>query len=353
VFPLGVTTITYTATDGATNIATATQTVTVIDTTPPSITAPADVMAEATSPAGATVNYAPCVATDNAGTPTINYSATSGSKFALGSTTVTCTATDAANNTASAIFKVTVVDTTAPTITGARAPAANGAGWNNTSVVVTFTCADSGSGIASCTSPVTLSAEGAAQSATGTATDRASNSTSTTVSGISIDRTKPVITYAGNAGAYTIDQTVVIVCHVSDALSGLATSTCPSLNQPAYTLPLGVNTLTASATDVAGNTVTVTATFTIRATPTSLCALTKQFVQSSAKYQALPSGLRPQIDQRATAACAQLALIAPQLTPTQKAALIATYKLAVDGLVLLGYLTPAQGTILKGLADTL
>ena len=85
----------------------------------------------------------------------------------------------------------------------------------------------------------------------------------------------------------------------------------------------------------------------------ALCTLTKQFVQSSAKYLSGPAGLRTQIDQRVTTACASLALITPQLTPTQKAAAIAAYKLAVDGLAALGYLSPSQAATLKGLADTL
>ena len=68
---------------------------------------------------------------------------------------------------------------------------------------------------------------------------------------------------------------------------------------------------------------------------------------------ALPAPLRAQIDVLASDACAKLALIHPPLTPAQKAALISAYKRAVDDLVALGYLTPAQGTTLKGLADTL
>ena len=107
----------------------------------------------------------------------------------------------------------------------------------------------------------------AALSATGTATDNAGNSTSVTVSGIKIDKTKPVITYTGNAGAYTVDQTVVITCHATDALSGLASDTCTGVNAPAYTLASGSHTLTATATDIAGNAANGSTTFTIGTTP--------------------------------------------------------------------------------------
>ena len=64
-------------------------------------------------------------------------------------------------------------------------------GWTNQPVIVTFACADGGSGVASSTSPVTLTAEGANQSASGNCTDAAGNSSSATFSGINIDRTAP------------------------------------------------------------------------------------------------------------------------------------------------------------------
>src|SRR5207248_3170169 len=57
-------------------------------------------------------------ATDNCtANPGIVCSPASGSTFAYGMTTVTCTATDGAGNTNACTFVVTVVDTTAPSIT--------------------------------------------------------------------------------------------------------------------------------------------------------------------------------------------------------------------------------------------
>ncbi|WP_166288274.1 HYR domain-containing protein, partial [Candidatus Nitrosotalea sp. FS] len=55
VFPLGKTTITWTATDQSGNSATATQIVNIVDTTPPKISPPAAVTFEATSLAQNTV----------------------------------------------------------------------------------------------------------------------------------------------------------------------------------------------------------------------------------------------------------------------------------------------------------
>ena len=79
------------------------------DTTPPTITPPADVTVDATSSSGAVVNYPAATATDDVGV-TVGPTCTpaSGSTFSIGSTTVTCTAEDAAGNVGSATFTVTV-----------------------------------------------------------------------------------------------------------------------------------------------------------------------------------------------------------------------------------------------------
>jgi uncharacterized repeat protein (TIGR01451 family) len=109
-----VITRTYTATDGAGNSASDSQTITVIDNTPPVITTPANITvylplnSTATSMA---VNYPnPATAIDNcAGSVSISYSPASGSTFSVGTTTVTVTATDDHGNSATATFTVTVL----------------------------------------------------------------------------------------------------------------------------------------------------------------------------------------------------------------------------------------------------
>ena len=83
-----------------------------IDTTPPTVTVPANITAEATSGSGAVVTYSGQSASDLVdGVLPATCTPPSGSAFGLGSTTVTCTATDAAGNTGSASFTVTVQDT--------------------------------------------------------------------------------------------------------------------------------------------------------------------------------------------------------------------------------------------------
>ena len=81
------------------------------DTTSPVVTPPSDITAEATSSAGATVNYPPATATDDVGvTSGPTCTPASGSTFAIGDTVVTCTAQDAAGNVGSASFSVTVIN---------------------------------------------------------------------------------------------------------------------------------------------------------------------------------------------------------------------------------------------------
>jgi len=116
-FPLGLTTVTCTATDSADNTATGTFTVTVVDTQPPSITVPANitVSADPGQPI-AVVNYPSPTFADNAPGVTVVCSPPSGSAFSIGTTTVTCAAIDVAGNTATASFTVTVVDTQPPSL---------------------------------------------------------------------------------------------------------------------------------------------------------------------------------------------------------------------------------------------
>ncbi len=118
-FPLGPTVVTWTATDASGNSASATQLVTVQDTTPPIIFVPADVAFEASGPTGAVVTFPSPVVTDLVDpSPSLICSPASGSIFALGDTTVMCTATDFSLNSTTAAFTVSVVDTTAPALSG-------------------------------------------------------------------------------------------------------------------------------------------------------------------------------------------------------------------------------------------
>ena len=107
-FSLGATTVTCTATDALGNTGSVVSTVTVVDTTLPILSLPADIIADATSPSGASLTFS-ATATDLAdSSPVVACSPPSGSTFALGATPVSCSATDSSGNVASGIFTVTV-----------------------------------------------------------------------------------------------------------------------------------------------------------------------------------------------------------------------------------------------------
>jgi hypothetical protein len=116
-FPLGETTVNCSATDEAGNTSNGSFKIVVQDTTGPTVTAPDDQTAEATGPSGAAVSYTGESASDLVDGPMVpTCSPASGSTFALGATTVTCSATDNAGNTGNDTFTVTVNDTTGPVL---------------------------------------------------------------------------------------------------------------------------------------------------------------------------------------------------------------------------------------------
>jgi len=244
------------------------------------------------------------------------------------------------------------VDTKRPVITGSRLPAPNGAGWNNTAVVVSFACTDpGGSGVSSLTAPITIEADGAGQTATGTCTDNAGNSASATVGGIDVDRTAPIVTYSGNAGTYSIDQVVSITCAALDALSGVVSSTCAGVNASAMSLGLGPHTLSATATDRAGNTGAGSTTFTVVATPEALCRLTRQLVRSSVRYQTGSRADRAVAEGLTTSACIMLHVFSEQRSERRER--VRAYKLLVSTLESRTYLSATQAATLKSYADML
>ena len=168
-------------------------------------------------------------------------------------------AVDAAGNVSTASNKaanfVGSTDITPPTITASVSPAPNAAGWSRTAETVTFTCSDSGSGIAGpCPAPVGVSADGST-TVTQTVADRAGNTASATAV-VQIDQTAPSISTTvsppPNASGWSsaASETVTFLC--SDSGSGLAT-TCPA---PVTVSAEGSTPVSGSVTDLAGNTAT-------------------------------------------------------------------------------------------------
>ncbi len=125
-FKIGITTVTYTATDAKNNRSTCVFTVTVTNPCSNDVAAPVFANCPAnivltTSDTAAIATWTPPTATDNCTTPLVSSTYNSGTSFKIGTTTVTYTATDAKNNRSTCVFTVTVTnpcanDTVAPVI---------------------------------------------------------------------------------------------------------------------------------------------------------------------------------------------------------------------------------------------
>lgn len=279
-YPVGMTTVTWTATDSLNRTASCNQVVTITgtDTTPPTVTAPPDVT-DTTGAAGAACGK--IVGETELGTPTaedncstVNVTRTGvplGNFFHVGTTTITYTAKDGAGNTATATQKVTITENTPPIIKApadasyvclSDVPAANpsqatrGDVFDENGVLLPPAPPSDNCGIPVVTVSETTSGAGSAASPriilrTFTATDVSGNSASDTQTITVIDDIPPTITLNGASS-------VTVECHTSftdpgasasDNCAGAAVTVSGSvdINTP------GTYTLSYKATDAAGN----------------------------------------------------------------------------------------------------
>jgi uncharacterized repeat protein (TIGR01451 family) len=272
-FPVGTTTIVWTATDASGNTTTANQNVTVIDDRPPTITAPADVTAY-TGPGRTT-----CDANVDPGTPstTDNCAVTvtrspSGNTFAIGTTTITWTVTDASGNTATDTQDVTVIDNTAPTVT---APADSSASADASCQAAVPNYVAGTTATDNCDSNVTVTQSPAAGTMVGlgphtvtvTATDHANNSSSDTVIFTVNDTTAPVITCPANIVVYLPVNSSAVSMAVSypavTATDNCSTPTITTSKASGSVFLVGPTTVNATATDAAGNSSSCSFTVTV------------------------------------------------------------------------------------------
>jgi hypothetical protein len=111
-FAIGTTTVNCTASDAATppDVTTGSFSVTVNDTDLGLTNMPANMPVNATSPQGATVTYTPpTVVDEDSPLPPVNCTPASGSTFAIGTTTVTCTVSDSGDTPSSVSQSFTVM----------------------------------------------------------------------------------------------------------------------------------------------------------------------------------------------------------------------------------------------------
>lgn len=87
------------------------------DQVPPEISMPEDITAEATGPEGCVVDFTVEAVDDIDGPVAATCEPPPGAMFPLGTTTVTCTASDKSGNTSSASMDITVVDAMPPVLT--------------------------------------------------------------------------------------------------------------------------------------------------------------------------------------------------------------------------------------------
>ena len=248
------------ATDAAGNTGTDSFTVTVRDTTAPAVNVPADVTAEATGPNGARVAYGDVSANDIVDGPmNPSCSQASDTVFKLGTTTVTCTAIDAANNKGTNSFTVTVEDTTNPDV---QAPAnmvvGNTSGSGADNVVYTGATAHdlvSGNLAVTCTPASGSTFALGINTVTCRATDAAGNTGSATFTIEVQDQTKPEVTVPADITAEATGSNGATVAYMgvtaTDDVDGPLTATCSKASGTVFAI--GTTTVTCSATDQAGN----------------------------------------------------------------------------------------------------
>jgi hypothetical protein len=262
-FPLGVRSVSCTAPDQETgDPLTATFTVTVQDTTPPVVTTPGALSQETADPAGTAVSFATSASDAVDGTLSPDCTRQSGSPFPIGTTTVTCSATDAHNNTGSASFTVTVtlVDTTAPVVT----VPANIAETTTVPgpLAVSFPAASATDNLDGALTPVCTHASGSpfpigTTTVTCSATDAHNNtgSASFTVTVTLVDTTAPVVTVPANISETTTVPGPLVVsfsASATDNLDGALTPLCTHASGSPF--PIGTTMVTCSATDAHNNT---------------------------------------------------------------------------------------------------
>ena len=280
VFPLGETTVTFSATDAAENVGTESATVTITDQTAPVLTAPADGTVPATDANGTAATdpaivawVESAVATDNVDS-SVTITNDAPAVLPLGATVVTFTVTDAAGNTSTATATATIADTTAPVITAPEVLVVLGEsdGVSATTqeivdMIAAVTATDNVDGvIATITNdaPTDVFPFGET-TVTFTATDAAGNvGTAKTVVNVSLDIVDPVLTISESI-SINVDLPGQVVASSNDAVAAffaaaVATDnkdgdlTASITNDGLTEYPVGVTVVTFSVSDAAGNT---------------------------------------------------------------------------------------------------
>lgn len=271
-FPFGTTTVTYTATDNASHVTTASFTVTVNDVTNPVISGmPSNITTNVTAGTCAkVVTWTAPTASDNCGVASLTPSTASGSSFPVGTTTVTYTATDIHGLITTASFTVTVTDNILPTISGMPSNQTLSASAGTCGAVATWTTptASDNCGITSLTGTSTSGSTFpvGVTTVTYTATDVNGN-ISTANFTITVNDTQ-LPTISGTPSNITTNATTGLCAATVTWTTPTASDNCsiasltPS-SASGSSFPVGTTTVTYTATDVNGNIQTSSFTVTV------------------------------------------------------------------------------------------
>ncbi len=284
-FPVGNTTVTYTATDAHGNTISTSFTVTVNDTEKPVINGiPSNItVSNDAAVCGANVSWTAATTADNCAGASIASSHISGQLFPLGTTTVTYTATDAAGNSTSASFTVTVNDTEKPVINGlpSNAAVSNDAGICGAKVIWSLpTATDNCSGVVlnATHQPGDVFPVGTT-TVTYTATDAAGNFIIGSFTVTVADTEKPTITAPAAIQVNNDAGQCTAVASVGNAITADNCGVQSVVNNAPAVFPVGNTTVTWTVTDIHGNVSTATQTVTVADTenPVIVCPANQVF----------------------------------------------------------------------------
>ena len=286
-FPLGTTLVACQASDAAGNLGSASFRVTVVDTTAPVLALPADLVVEATGPYGAIVAYVATAFDDVSGSVEPSCDVPTGAIHAIGTTLVSCTATDAAGNSVGGSFSVRVGDTTPPTIGSVEDVVLEATGASGASFAFAAPAtsdAVDGGGFASCSPASGVFALGET-TVTCTATDAHGNVATSVAFTVRVQDTTPptiaaaddvVVEATGPAGAFIAFASPA----TSDAVDGAGEATCAPASDA--TFPIGSTLVACTAADAAGNAATpVGFTVTVRDTTAPVIAAVADIVREA------------------------------------------------------------------------
>ncbi len=260
VFTVGETIVTWTATDAAGNSATSTQRINVVDTTPPTIIAPDDIINEAVSADENIVTLGEPTVEDFVGVSSVENDAPD--VFTVGETIVTWTVTDAAGNSATATQRINVVDTTLPTIIAPDDITSEATSEHENMINYGQAIADDLVGVVSISNDAPDVFQFGLTTITWTVTDAAGNSATATQRIHIIDTTSPVLSVPEDiiAEATSADgRTLVIGEAITTDLITVASIT----NDAPDVFPLGETIVTWSTVDSSGNEITATQNITV------------------------------------------------------------------------------------------